>query len=122
MYSSLIQISEFPIEKRIDENSINLETTSSWIDGISGVKPDRIGILENVLCKDNIFTLIDENTIRYNGGIENLDWDYESAYFYIGNADKNEDDVMWFNEFVEFIEDVEPNSILYIGTIFRVHY
>lgn len=75
MHSTIFQITTEKIEDGglLDEDTLN-QGNNSELDYCSDIddekRKERIENLVNKILPEGMFTLIDENTIRYNGGVE----------------------------------------------------
>lgn len=75
MQSTIFQITTEKIEESglLDEDTLH-QGDCSGLDYCSNIdneeRRERIEILVNRILPEGMFTLIDENTIRYNGGVE----------------------------------------------------
>lgn len=76
MHSTIFQITTDKVEEKdalLNENTL-LQGDNSYLDYCSNIDEDdrrrRIESLVNKILPEGMFTLIDENTIRYNGGVE----------------------------------------------------
>lgn len=160
MHSRIFQISTMQIDK---ENYLNEDTLQqgdgSYYDYCADIDDDArkgdVADLVNYALPKGMFELISEDTIRYNGGVEQWKeeyvanvrkkaealtvenmWEWSTAY-YLNQAMENPlgtdyhfyldgDGCRSFAEqsfaFMQFVCNLEPGTILYIGGVVDYHF
>ena len=160
MHSSVYQITTEKIKDGglLDEDTLH-QGDCSGLDYCSNIDDDerkeRIENLVNNILPEGMFTLIDENTIRYNGGVEiwQEEWvkqikekcslvtanniqEWRTLY-YLQEAIENplnvgsrfyDDNRGYFSyseksgEFMKSLNNLEAETLLYIGGVVDYHY